>query len=454
MNLLRRQFLKAGCLSCGAFGANLFSPAFFNRQLYAQDVDRNKKLVFIFQRGGNDGINTVIPRGDREYNDTTRPTLFVPEANGLDLGNGFAQLHPAMSPMMSLYHSSKLTGVEGPGNLAVIHRVGYAGQSRSHFDSQDYWENGDPGNDKRREGMFYRHLAETMDLDSPDNAFVAASISGSQLLSLRGGHPIPNFRAAMDFSFGGSDAQNAKFLGQLPGEERVGRGMRGLYGATPSLPHARNADLVHQTGRALGNTLGVLREAVDAGPYVPENGANYQNGDFGDKLQEIAMLLKRTPARVLGLNIGGWDTHARQGQANGKHADLLQEVAEGFQALYLDMQSQWSDLVIVTMTEFGRTSKENGGGGTDHAEASTMFVAGGGVRGGVYNCDASTWAQGDLFSKSDRYLARRTDFRSVFGEIFMNHFGDDRRLLDRIIPDYTEAVEASPSDFAPLGIFG
>lgn len=198
-------------------------------------------------------------------------------------------------------------------------------------------------------------------------------------------------------------------------------------------------------------TFGTLKSAVDQGPYVPANGAVYPNGSFGDKLMEAAMLMKRTPVRVVGVNIGGFDTHSRQGRQQGRHADLVGEIAQGFQAFHLDLQDQWDDVLVVTMTEFGRTSKENGGGGTDHAEASAMFVAGGGVKGDVYNCDSATWRDGDLFSRRGRYLQRRTDFRSVFAQIFTQHFGTDPALLDTIMPGYSEAADDLPSDFAPLG---
>jgi uncharacterized protein (DUF1501 family) len=163
------------------------------------------------------------------------------------------------------------------------------------------------------------------------------------------------------------------------------------------------------------------------------------------------MLLKRTPVRVLGTNVGGWDTHTNQGGAQGYHSRILGSLAQGFQALYRDLQDQWQDLIVVTMTEFGRTSKENGSRGTDHAYACVVFVAGGGVKGGVYNCDASTWAAGDLFSQSERYVKRRTDYRAVFGEIFLRHFGDDLATLNQVIPGYSQAAAAQPQDFASLG---
>ena len=116
------------------------------------------------------------------------------------------------------------------------------------------------------------------------------------------------------------------------------------------------------------------------------------------------------------------------------------------------MQDQWEDVLIVTMTEFGRTSKENGSRGTDHAESTAMFVAGGGVEGGVYNCDRSNWKNGDMFStKNGRYLARKTDFRSVFGEIFTDHFGNTWKQLNEVIPTYAQAKKENPGDFKKLG---
>ena len=164
------------------------------------------------------------------------------------------------------------------------------------------------------------------------------------------------------------------------------------------------------------------------------------------------MLFKRTDVRILGVDIGGFDNHSNQGQIYGTHGNLLQNVAEGFQALSLDLQDQWDDLVVCTMTEFGRTSKENGSLGTDHAEASAMFVAGGGVNGGVYNCDSATWAPGDMFSQRGRYVERKTDFRAVFGEIFTKHFGTAANRMEAVMPGFDQDKFDFPEDFAELGI--
>ena len=146
----------------------------FGRRNLAAAEGSPKKMIFIFQEGGNDGINTVIPRGDEDYNLRTRPTLFIPETDAIDSGNGFAQLHPALEPMMELYNHRSINGQSGLGNLAVLHRIGYEGQSRSHFDSQHYWQNGIPGDTETEEGFIYRRLDKALDLNAAETGLVAA----------------------------------------------------------------------------------------------------------------------------------------------------------------------------------------------------------------------------------------------------------------------------------------
>ena len=444
----RRDFLKASALT--ALGVNLWTPGLLKRRLWAGPLDKDTKLIFIFQRGGNDGVNTVIPYGDPQYSLANRPTLYIPENASLDLGNGFAGLHPRMAPMMEIFNRQDLTGQDGPGNLAVIHRVGYPNPSQSHFNSQHYWENGSPGDKTLEEGMIYRHVAAALNPDA--NRLAGVGLSGSQMVALKGPHPLPTISNPETFTLAGSDTEVQKFIGRLPstpgGED--GTGLLGAYGGPQDQPGDPYRDLVYGTGLALADAMALVKEAVAQGPHTPANGAVYPSGRFGTRLQHAAMLLKRTPARVLGLNIGGWDTHTRQGAINGKHGEILEQVAEGFQALYRDLQDQWDKLLIVTMTEFGRTSKENGSGGTDHAQACCMFVAGGKVRGGVYNCGSSTWAPGDLFSAKDRYLQYKTDYRAVFAEIFTRHFGDAPGLLNTIIPGYAQAMQTHPIEFQSL----
>lgn len=434
----RRHFLKSTA-SWGLFGG-CFLNMFGRQQAMAfNDPNPNAKLIFIFQRGGNDGINTLIPHGaTQDYNTTTRPNLYIPPVDALDLGNGFASLHPNMSALMEVYNSTALNGVAGMGNLAAIHRVAYEQQSRSHFDSQDYMEKGVPRNPAVKDGMFYRQLREMLDLEDASNGFAAVSVDDAAMIGLKGDTPFPNFTDPSQFAFRGSANERATFLGVLPTSESSGdgTGVLGMYGALP-LKSANHGPLTHGTGVALGGSLQML--AAASGSYTPANGAVYPDNSFGREAENAAMLLKRTPVRIIGLDIGGWDTHVNQGKLNGSQGNQLKAVAESIRALSLDLQDQWQDIIIVSMTEFGRTSAENGSRGTDHAEASVMFVAGGSVKGGVYNCDSASWQQGAAFEVGGRYLSRKTDFRTVFGEIFMRHFGDTRAQLDAVIPGYSEA---------------
>jgi hypothetical protein len=295
--------------------------------------------------------------------------------------------------------------------------------------------------------MIYRQVAMTM--NPVENNLAAAAMSNSQMVALKGPLPIPTIRDPETFTFSGDPSKSIKLIGRLPANPQGmdGEGLLGAYGGPRDYPDKPYRDLVYDTGLALTNAMNIVQDAVAQGPYEPSGGAVYPSGGFGERLAQIAMLLKRTPARVLGLNIGGWDTHTKQGRINGRQGDLLARVAQGFRALYRDLQDQWANLIIITMTEFGRTSQENGSRGTDHGHACTMFVAGGRVKGGVYNCDASTWLEGDLFSANSRYVERRTDYRAVFGEIFRRHFGDSEDTLKQIIPGYTQAAQNNPGDF-------
>ena len=447
----RRKFMLrslAAGVGLGLGGAT--SADWFTRRVLAGGAPPARKLVTIFLRGGNDAVNTVIPRGDSEYSSANRPNLFISQANAIDTGNGFAQLHPSLDPLMEVFNHTSLNGVAGPGNLAVVQRVGYQNLTRSHFSGQLFWETGKPGEDTFREGMIYRKLAANLDLGV--EPLVAAAVDNSLPMSFQGDIPVPAFPTSDDYAFPGTPEEVAHFLGDLPTSPggTNGDGFYGLYGGPEDTPGKPYRSLLHATGVQLGQSIDVVQDALGQGPYTPENGAVYPSGTFGDRLTEAAMLLKRTPVRVLGLNHGSFDTHTNQ---SGSHATLLADLAQGIQALSRDLQAQWGDVLVVVMSEFGRTSLQNGSGGTDHGAAGTMFLAGGSVAGGVYNCDSSTWSSGDMLSANNRYVAHRTDFRSVFGEVFTGHFGDDPALLEQIIPGFSTAATADPAAFVPLGLF-
>jgi hypothetical protein len=332
MNINRREFLKLGPLAWGAMGINMMAPSLFQRRLLAAELPSDRKLIFIFQNGGNDGINTMIPTGDPQYNNDTRPTLYIPPNQAIDTGNGFAHLHPALQPMMEIYNKTSLNGQAGPGNLAVLHRIGYSGQSQSHFDSQQYWQNGVPGKAYLEEGMFYRHLTQTLDLNDPDNAFVAAAISSSQMVALKGNYPFPNFSRATDFSFGSNQAKSRKFLGALPALEGGpgGTGIFGLYGGTKDDPSKVYRPLVHNTGQQLGRTMNTLQSAVALGTYAPANGAVYSNDGSGDAFQTHAGEDRGHDDRRLGHAHRPGAGHGQPGEPAGAARAGISGVVPGF----------------------------------------------------------------------------------------------------------------------------
>ena len=146
----RRSFLHGCGLTLTGFGVASLFPTPFIRHALASPASNNRRLLFIFLRGGNDGLNTLIPHGDTDYSTANRSTLYIPPAQAIDL-NGFASLHPALQDVMDVYNGN---------DLALVHRVGYANNSLSHFDSQRIWENGDPTEAQLFEGWLFRYIQE------------------------------------------------------------------------------------------------------------------------------------------------------------------------------------------------------------------------------------------------------------------------------------------------------
>ncbi len=446
----RRRFMQVTAAGFALGTVNLPFPArMLSRSLQAaSQTASDKKMLVIFLRGGNDGVNTCIPYGDSEYNATNRPNILIPEADALDLGNGFAALHPSMSSLYELYQQNQ---------VAIIHRTGYTDLNRSHFEGQQFWENGQPGS-ASQEGWLYRHVDECYDLGT--NPLAAASVSSQLMLMLRGSSSLPHISSLEDYNLNVPGSSQDKFLGSLPGSNEIGSGLKGWSAKAEASTHGYFS-LLGSTGIRVGETLDALSAAgIDPQNYQPNNGAVYPSGDnpagfppasyeFFQKLRDAAILLRETDLRVAAIELQGFDTHINQGAQGGAQAGLLSYLSFGIRQVSLDLQSMWNDLAVVTLSEFGRTSEQNGSNGTDHGEASCMFVAGGGVNGGVYNCDATTGADGDLFSTPNgRYVSHRTDFRSVLGEVLTDHFGLGAGQLETVFPGYG-SLSATPV-FQPL----
>jgi len=514
--LTRRNFFSTatGLAATAALSSLTDVPLFVQKALAEGGLGqpnangRVKKLLFIFLRGANDGLNNVIPHGDDAYGPKIRDNIAIPvdpaqswnvqgkalfpEAGttgatfaypySLPLGNGFAGLHPALKFLTPVYNA---------GELALIHRVAYPQQSRSHFDSQAYWETGAPRINMVKDGLLYRAMVES---GRPGkNSLTGVSFQNSLPLLLRGS------RAAMTNL---SDPTRYDLLGvpnTADGNLKAARTLEAATGA--SFPDKANRDLLQQQYENMRRTLEIFagidfsetgntfvdNENSDGNkPYYLFPTTNAKNGagpsgttnpgyvvpnsayGYFNQLKSAALVLNKTDALVAGTQIDGWDTHSNQGGVTGAHASLLQRVGWSIYALrqyfrrYAD-QCRWDDLVIVTLSEFGRTTIENSDNGTDHAEASVMYVAGGGIKGlrtdatgkvthsGVFNCgpaDPVAWQtgmNGSMFQSTGRYLQRATDFRSVMGKVIRDHLGASQEQLNRIIPGYADPNQSLKS---------
>lgn len=453
MNIDRRDFIRNSA-ALAAFGLGM-GPGLLDRSLWAAGpAAGGKKLIYIFLRGGMDGLNALIPRGDPNYSLKSRPTLFLAPGETIRLDgtdprakvdrslHSFVELNPAFEPFMEIYRE---------GRLALLHRVGYKNHNQSHFDSQQFYENGTTDQPNLQEGMLYRQALEKLDLLK--NHFSGFGLSDRQLVALKGRYAIPNSSDIRKFRFEGTDAQNVKLLGRVPEASSAGSGFLGEYAGAPDDPSKPYRQEIHHLGCTMAEVMQRLR-AINPDGYAPAHGAEYPKGGFGTAARQAAQLLKETPVRLIGLNLDGFDTHGNQGKLDGSYPGLLRQIAQVFQALSRDLRDQWDDLMLVTVTEFGRTSEENGSKGTDHGNAMIMLAAGGGVKGGVYNAPSpEAWNKdGGVFSsKSGRYLTHWTDYRAVFGEIFAKHFGDDAATINKVIPGFDALAAERPKEFSPLG---
>jgi hypothetical protein len=395
----RRGFIKSGALA--VFGVSLGGvPGFvlkaanhFNQQ---QAFKKRKVLICIFQRGAMDGLMAVTPFGD-EFLKKARPNLFMSaakaEANRLiDLDGKFA-LHPSMISFEQLYKNKQ---------LAIVHGIGSPNNTRSHFDAQDYMETGTPFNKGTESGWLNRAVG-LMGHDA--TPFRAVSLTTSQPRSFYGSNPTVAISNLQDFVFKGK--QSASMLNV------TAKSFEDLYDQTTS-------DLMQQTGKETFEAVKML-SSIDVKNYKPANGVEYPNSTLGNSLKQIAQLIKSD----VGLEIGfaessGWDTHFNQGTANGVFARNGKDLSESISAFWNDMGAAYQDeVVVMTMTEFGRTVKQNGTGGTDHGRASCNFILGNYLNGGKVYGDLKPMAVENL--EDGRDLPVTTDFRAVFSEVADQH---------------------------------
>jgi len=378
-------------------------PSFLTRAAWgAVEASSNgKRLVVIFQRGAADGLNIVVPHAEPSYY-AMRPSINIPRQQVIDL-NGFFGLHPSLAPFKPLWDQ---------GHLAIVHAAGSPDTTRSHFDAQDYMESGTPGVKATSDGWLNRTLQSE---PAGDNPFRAVALGTS----------LPRILAGKAPAVAVSNVNGFGIAGGNPAAAPLGSTFEAMY--------AQSVDSVlHGTGRETFEAVKMLK-STDPQHYTPAPGANYPKGRFGDALRQTAQLIKANlGVQIAFTDIGGWDHHVNEGAVEGQLGNVLRDFSQSIAAFWIDLGPLAEDTVIVTMSEFGRTARENGNRGTDHGHANVMFVLGGPVRGGrVYG----RWPGLDPSQLNEgRDLALTMDFRRVLGEAVARHLGNNN--LNAVFPGF------------------
>jgi uncharacterized protein (DUF1501 family) len=420
-HLNRRVFVKAGGLALVSLGLD---PLFLTRAAYALHHNGNragarKTLICVFQRGAVDGLNMIVPHGDSIYYEE-RPAIAVPrpgkEGGALDLDGHFG-LHPALGSLLPLYRD---------GSLSVVHAVGSPAPTRSHFDAQDFMESGTPGRKGTPDGWLGRCLEH--EHEHEDTPFRGVALGPHLPLSLRGTQSALAVEDLQSFGVGGP-------AGRSRGGDRIASAFEELYRGSASGIVATSSEEAFEAAR-------MLRDA-DVGRLSPDRGADYPRTPFGQAMRQLAQLIKSDLGLEIGFaDVGGWDTHVNQGASEGQLAFRLGDFGNSLAAFATDLGPRMADVMVLTMSEFGRTIRENGSHGTDHGRATAMMVMGAGTNGGKV---LGRWPSLDPEQRIDgRDLAVTTDFRDLFSEVVARHLGatDLPAIFPGFAPDATRWVGA------------
>ena len=394
----RRAFVKGGALA--AFASTLGGvPSFLTQSATAYTrknagLGRKKTLVCIFQRGAMDGIQAVQPLDD-PYLRKVRSDLIVPatgEGKLIELNEQFG-LNPLLKPLAPLYQENR---------LAIVHGIGSPLATRSHFDAQDYMENGTPGRRGTESGWLNR---ATGLLGHEPTPFQAVSLTSATPKALYG----PAYTLTIE------NLDNLK-IAEGEATSLTNRGFEALYRQTTQA-------MIQHTGAVSLDAVKVLEEArVSA--MLPSEGVIYPKTPLGTSLRQIAQLVKAgVGLEVAFAESSGWDTHARQNAPYGGFTRNTRDLSHSIAAFWRDIERYQDDVVIITMTEFGRTIHQNGSLGTDHGRASCMFVLGNAIDGGKVHGTVPPLAPENLTDGRD--LPVTTDFRSLFAGVVHQHLGID-----------------------------
>jgi uncharacterized protein (DUF1501 family) len=382
-----------------ALGSNAWAG-----QVQAASTSSRKRLIVIFLRGAVDGLNIVVPYGESAYYQS-RPRIAIPrpdQANGaLDLDGHFG-LNPNLAPILPLWKQ---------GSLAFVHAAGSPDVTRSHFDAQDFMESGTPGIKSTSDGWMNRLLGNL----GGNNPVQAINVGATMPRILSGPRSVASLATGRgSVSFSALD------------RPQVASAFDSLYGGNDPLSKT------YQEGRSARKTIMEDLSSPDAEMKAANNGALSVNGFAGDA-QRLARLMVRDANVQLGfLAVGGWDTHVNEaGQLNNR----LRQLAQGIATLAQTLGSIYSDTTIVVLSEFGRTVRENGNGGTDHGHGNAIWLAGGSVKGGKVYGQWPGLSSGQLYEGRD--LMVTTDFREVISAVLEQHLQLDNARIRKVLPGFT-----------------
>jgi len=403
----RRHFLQSLALSSVGAGASILLP--FGREAFAlssESIPTRKKLIVIMLRGAVDGLSVVAPTSDVNYS-RLRPTIALSrpgkENGAIDL-DGYFSLHPALADLQSLWGEKK---------LAFVHASGSPDNTRSHFDAQDYMETGTPGRKSTDDGWMNRLLSALPGEKTPTRALAVGPVMPRILSGPTVATNIAN----------GDGATRATLLDN----PAVGKAFDQMYqGKTQFAQQYQDSKTAH-------NDL-VKASKGDKVEMMASNGAPLPSGFPGDASRLATMMRNDDRIQMVFMGLGGWDTHVNQGNAKGKLANLLAPLGQGLATLAKQLEGVFENTTIVVMSEFGRTVRENGTGGSDHGHGNLMWLLGGKVNGGRIHGRWPGLSNEALFEGRD--LAVTTDFRSVLAHVAGRHLQLTDQQLANVFPSF------------------
>ncbi len=370
------------------------------------------KLVVVMLRGAVDGLSVVVPHGDPAYaRNRAEIAIAAPgRPDGALPLDALFGLHPALASMLPLWSADR---------LAFVHASGSPDLTRSHFDAQDYLETATPGRRSTPDGWMNRLLKVLADPATDAGRAVVQAVNLGAIMPriLTGPIPVASLPAGgADQQRGGGSPALAQALDRLyAGDLIAGASWQAMRETRQAMQD------VAASGMDPGMDPGIARGAI------PLAGLSQDAARLG-------RLMRREPGmRAAFFSVGGWDTHTNQGGARGQLATRLQTLAGGLTALAQELDDRLDDTVVIVMSEFGRTVRQNGTQGTDHGHGNVMWLMGAGVRGGRVHGEWPGLETNALHEGRD--LAVTTDFRQVIASVLERHLRLDDRQLAYVLPE-------------------